>query len=218
MGKIISTERSTVTSKELAPRRGEEFVPLTHKSSNGNYYISNYGRVYSVPRVHHMKSPKGHTFTHRVKGGFLNPKRDSRGRLLVSIDGKLCLIHVLVGEMFVKKPKGFKRNKYILFRKDGSIDNCHADNLVWEELSFFRRHTDTFKCAVTVTDTKKLLEPMHFKSIVECASFFNASKQAVHQSITTKGHFRRRFIITRDREGFTLADKMKEQGGLKYKC
>lgn len=224
MSKILKTEVEPFESQKIKLLKGEVFKPCTCiEGYEGVYYVSNMGRVYSLPRILTMQYDNGNTFNHRVIGGMLKPAKDSRGRPMVGIGNtskrpNFYMVHRLVGMTFLEKPKDFKRKKYIICRKDASVDNCRADNLMWEEASLNRKHTDCYKVAIVVHDNVGNEPDITFESMVECANHFNSSKQCIFHAVKAKCRFRRRYTITRVREGYTMQDKIREQGGLKYKC
>lgn len=221
--KTLKVELHLSSPRELSPMEGEEFRVFNSKEHGGCYYVSNFARVYSVPRTLTIQKGGGKVVKREVRGGFLKPVFDSRGRKMVALrrDGHksaLSFLHVVVGETFCKKPKDFDSKRYVMTRMDGSRDNCNADNLVWELEKDMRKHTDCFRCEVVVTDTEGEMKPMRFPSMKACGEHFGASKQCVASSVKKKGLFRGRFMISKVREGYTVEDYIREQGGRKYKC
>lgn len=101
----------------------------------GQYQVSNYGRVKSLPRL--AVRPQGNYMTKErilkpqpVKGGYLaiRPRKD--GIRLSK------LIHVLVAEAFIPNPE----NKPEVNHKDLDKTNNHVDNLEWNTRSENMKH------------------------------------------------------------------------------
>lgn len=76
----------------------------------GNYYISNYGRVYSVKRKK-----------------FLREIDNNNGYKRIGINGKLLYIHKLVALVFVPNPNNFSEINH----KDENKSNNNSCNLEW---------------------------------------------------------------------------------------
>lgn len=214
------------TDEQLKPDDGEVFKPYNGiKGREGFYLVSNFGRVWSCKRsvgIVDSLGRKSHRVTH---GTFIKYLFDSRGRKMVALGGcssepYLKLLHCVVGELFVKKPKDFKRRFYVLNRKDGSYENCRADNLEWIENSKLRRNSDTFKVAVVAerVNLKRGEKPirLEFDSVKRCAEHFGASKQCIHISMKRGYAFKHRWRITRVSDE-TLSDWVEKRGGRKYK-
>ena len=91
------------------------------------YEVSNYGRVRSKDRE--RKLPFGRTGIQ--KGKILKQSLNSKGYLRVPLtDGnnkKYYFVHRLVGDAFVKNPKGFP----VINHKDFNPLNNRAENLEW---------------------------------------------------------------------------------------
>lgn len=84
----------------------------------GEYQVSNLGRVYSVRR---KKFLRGRSNNAGAAGGYLR----------VSLPGKSDIyIHRLVAECFVEKPESYNNN-YVVNHKDENPQNNCADNLEW---------------------------------------------------------------------------------------
>lgn len=97
------------------------------KGYEGQYQVSSYGRVKSVPRVIIRSNGNPQTISEKI----LAPIVDKRsGYLKVSLmKGKLrtCRIHRLVAESFIPNPEG----KPEVNHKDGNKQNNTVDNLEW---------------------------------------------------------------------------------------
>lgn len=213
------------TLEQLKPEEGEVFKPYNGiKGREGFFLVSNFGRVWSCKRrvgIVDSLGRKSHRVTH---GTFIKYTFDSRGRKMVAFGGSgsepfLKLLHCVVGELFVKKPRNSKGKWLVLRRKDGSYDNCRADNLEWVENSTLRRDSDTFKVAVIAESVcpDKSGKPirLEFASVKRCAEHFGASKQSVHIAMKRGTKFRRKWRILRVSEE-TLSEWIEKRGGRKY--
>lgn len=91
--------------------------------TNGNYSVSNFGRVRSLGRINRNNR--------RIKGGVLKNTKTHYGYLVVSIYEKnikkLKRVHVLLANAFIPNPY----NKLTVNHKDGNKSNNHIDNLEW---------------------------------------------------------------------------------------
>lgn len=97
------------------------------KGYEGKYKISSYGRVLSVYKSKHGKSP------------YLKPFHDSKGYCQVELSSKAFSVHRLVATHFLERPSQYqldeaqktKNKKVLVNHKDGDKDNNHVDNLEW---------------------------------------------------------------------------------------
>lgn len=89
---------------------------------DGDYLISNLGRVYSAPRTV--------DFGHRsriINGTVLKPKRHKGGYLCVVLRRKDYFVHRLVAEAFIPNPNGYMEVNHI----DEDKTNNSVQNLEW---------------------------------------------------------------------------------------
>ena len=99
--------------------QGEIWKPI--KGYDGNYYVSNYGRVKS---------------TYHASEKFLTPINSGKGYLQVTLfknhKSKKFLVHRLVAEYFVENPNGL----YFVNHKDENKSNNHFLNLEWCDVAY----------------------------------------------------------------------------------
>ena len=99
--------------------QGEIWKPI--KGYDGNYYVSNYGRIRS---------------TYHASEKFLVPINSGKGYLQVTLfknhKSKKFLVHRLVAEYFVENPNG----SYFVNHKDENKSNNHFSNLEWCDAAY----------------------------------------------------------------------------------
>ena len=99
--------------------QGEIWKPI--KGYDGNYYVSNYGRIRS---------------TYHASEKFLVPINSGKGYLQVTLfknhKSKKFLVHRLVAEYFVENPNGL----YFVNHKDENKSNNHFSNLEWCDAAY----------------------------------------------------------------------------------
>jgi len=97
------------------------------KNFEGHYQVSDMGRIKSLEREIIKKDKK----KSKVKETILKGSKDTKGYIQVELkkDGKrnIKMIHRLVAEAFLEKPKG----KDQINHKDGNKENNKLDNLEW---------------------------------------------------------------------------------------
>ena len=95
---------------------------------DGEYEVSNHGRVRSLDRVLRIVLPNGTTYNKTIIGRILKPKRDKDGYLLVALGrNNTSKIHRLVASAFVDNPNGYPSVNH----KDENKTNNHSRNLEW---------------------------------------------------------------------------------------
>lgn len=221
-----------VQSKVLAPfnrasvnaEKGEQFKEIMGTEVKGVYYISSMGRVYRCPYEMVKEYASGNRAKYVYEGRYIPICSDGRGRKQVYIDGINKLVHILVAEAFLKKPKGFGETKYNVKHKNGDLWNSEASNLKWVDIKQTAKERDIFKLAVIVEgvneEGKKRLKgesTKRFESMKDCARWAQVSRQAVHKCVHNKWILKSMFRVRAEREGYSRAVKIQEQGGRKYK-
>lgn len=90
---------------------------------NGNYQVSNYGRVRSVDRTFYDKRGYKRRFT----GKIIKPQNTGKGYQQVHISGRAMYVHRLVATAFLEKLEGCD----VVNHKDFDPANNCAENLEW---------------------------------------------------------------------------------------
>lgn len=98
------------------------------KGLKGYYQVSNIGRVRSVDRVINGK---------RLKGIILKQQFNKKGYCSIKLNGKMYLVHRLVGEYFVENVKSEPQINH----KNGIKDDNRAENLEWCDNLYNIRHS-----------------------------------------------------------------------------
>ena len=112
---------------------------------NGDYLISNFGRVRSMVYGGH-------------RGRILSPVVHKQGYLWVRLHGKCYLIHRLVGTAFIPN----QLHKATINHIDGNKANNHVSNLEWATQSENNKHA--FRTGLhTITDKQKISLTKGFK-------------------------------------------------------
>lgn len=99
----------------------EEWRPI--KEYNGEYLVSNLGRIKSL--ITERKCKNGRTY--KIKSRIMKQAFTSTGYLMVNLKGKMFKVHRLVGEAFLDKPQ----NKNVINHKDFNTLNNKVENLEW---------------------------------------------------------------------------------------
>ena len=94
----------------------EEWRPIP---DHEDYLVSNHGRIVSL------------------KSGLMKQSTNSRGYVIVSIDGKSQRLHRLIADVFILKPEG----KDLINHIDGNKKNNAVSNLEWCTNSENQRHS-----------------------------------------------------------------------------
>lgn len=95
--------------------------------TNGDYYVSSYGRVFARSRLVRFGDQWRHTKSH-----VLAPRPHTGGYLTVQIHGKDRFIHRLVATAFYDNPDNLPQVNH----KDENKQNNRAENLEWCSSSY----------------------------------------------------------------------------------
>lgn len=98
------------------------------KGFEGQYQVSNIGRVKSLTRTAQVRLPRERSYIRRYKGCLLRQKTDKDGYLLVQL-GKsyTAKVHRLVASAFIENPN----NLPMVNHKDENKKNNNVKNLEW---------------------------------------------------------------------------------------
>ena len=124
------------------------------KGFEGQYQISNTGRVKSLTRRGRVQLPKERSYTRNYKGRILRQKTDKDGYLLVQL-GKSCTakVHRLVAIAFIKNPN----NLPMVNHKDENKSNNKVENLEWCT-SYYNNNYGTHCLRSGIKHRKKVLQ------------------------------------------------------------
>ena len=89
----------------------------------GQYQVSNYGKVRSLDRTLINIKGRKKTYKGRLRAFTVNPN----GYLVLSIKDKTYFVHVEVAKAFIPNPDHKKEVNHL----DGKKLNCHVSNLEW---------------------------------------------------------------------------------------
>lgn len=178
--KLVYKDRYAIIENEFEDDSNEE-VSMLFKESEKKYlyYITNYGRVYSVDKRNGEKKDR--------------PKSiNNRGDAAVRANGKTYIVKNLVAKYFVK---GWQEG-CVVRTKDGNKENLFYKNL---EIEAFKDHAkkmqnDRVQIPVKVYKRKKLVG--EFKSIKEAAKFVGVDRSHLSKIIkgVNKNHTGYRFV------------------------
>lgn len=131
-------------------KEGEKFVEIF--GSNKEYYVSNFGRIYSCPKISN----------HNRKGLFLKAAMSRKGYLrlvLRKVSGKSLSVHRLVAEHFIANPEILPQVNHI----DSNKKNNSAYNLEWVTASgnIAHSHKTTNRMTQKIKDTAAGLMKQH---------------------------------------------------------
>lgn len=93
------------------------------EDTNGNYFVSNLGRIKSTDKYHIRKDGKP-IFTN---GKILKLSKDTKGYLRVPLEGKTIKVHRAVAKAFIPNPYGFLEVNHI----NGDKTDNRVENLEW---------------------------------------------------------------------------------------
>lgn len=144
------------------------FKDETFISVGGNYYVSNYGRIYNSKSKMITLKPNGNDKYYRVK-----------------IDGRKYRIHRLVAKNFVPNPE----NKPFVDHLDGDRYNNRADNLEWVTLlenNRRQREKERHFKSLTETDKQKIIKDSKRKTIQELALEYNITVPNIKEIINKR--------------------------------
>ena len=138
---------------------------------NGDYFVSNYGRIKSCKRAPIIMKP-----SHSSKYPYHKVQLFKKGKY------KIFPIHRLVAENFIPKVEGKDYINHI----DGNPSNNRADNLEWCTLSenswhswnIIGRKYGGFKRKIICEETGIIYQSIH-----ECARQFSVSPSTVYKSL-----------------------------------
>ena len=154
------------------------------KNYEGEYQISNLGRVKSLDRIIRNEGLKGGHKFYIKKEQLLNPTQHKHGYYQVGLNRehkkKMFLVHRLVAEAFCRNPNNYKEINHI----DGNKTNNSAENLEWVNHSENMKHAyanelnkgNHKKIAQFTLNNKKVDE---FKSVLEASKKTGFCKQAL---------------------------------------
>lgn len=130
-----------------------------------DYLVSDHGRICSL------------------KSGLLKPHENSRGYMLVTLNGETRRLHRIVASAFVPNPD----NKEMVNHKDGDPMNNKAENLEWNTNGENQRHRysvlnkDNCKKQVEKLSGKKVIRT--YESVRECERLEGISKDGLRDLI-----------------------------------
>jgi hypothetical protein len=97
------------------------------KGYEGQYQISNKGRVYSIPRIIKKSNGKTQFVRGRILKAYIKQHKYLEVNLCINGKGKWYLVHRLVAEAFIPNPNNLPQVNH----KDENKLNNNVDNLEW---------------------------------------------------------------------------------------
>lgn len=168
----------------------EKWKPIA--GYENQYEVSSFGRVKSLPRTIYTVWRNGKNGVYFQKGRILALKECSRNnkgyqtykQVCFSVNGihKYFLVHRLVAEAFIPKPKG----KDFVNHKDGNKHNNRVDNLEWvtqkENVEHSLHHLpNNLLSPVKCVETGEI-----FKSQKEASEFVNIAPSVISLAASGK--------------------------------
>lgn len=136
----------------------EQWLPIV--GYEGHYEISNFGRVYSVPRKEYNQGRHQQPVKRSRKGGLLTLRKGVYLNVTLHKGGKpkIVNVHRLVAKHFVDNPNGFPEVNHL----DEDRHNNRWDNLEWTTRSGNAKHschkTTGSKCGTSKLTEEQVLE------------------------------------------------------------
>lgn len=164
---------------------------LQIRGFEGRYLISNWGRIFSLPRL--VRGRSHNTIWHRIKPGcIISGRKDKDGYIMVDIsdkDGRLhkCKVHRLVADAFIPKIDG----KDIVNHKNGIKNDNRVENLEWcnNAENLYHAHHSVREDKPYYNQKKiAYIDPhnniiMDFNSLTDAAKYFGITKQAIRHRV-----------------------------------
>lgn len=140
---------------------------MNKKYKNTGYIISNTGDIISP-------------FSNKLLKGWIN----TDGYRCIQIQGKICLVHRLVAELYLKYP--YDIYDVVVNHKDGNKLNNAVSNLEYVSRKYNTEHA--FDLGL-INNSKKIYcveLDVFFKSITEASNFINVSRTSISACLNGK--------------------------------
>lgn len=164
---------------------GELWLPIN--GYEGLYEISNFGRIYSVPRIEVNKGRHPYPVKRSRKGGLLSPRKGRYINVTLWKDSKpkVFNLHRLVASHFIDNPHDFPEVNHL----DEDRHNNKWNNLEWTDRSGNAKHssykTRGDKNGVSKLTEEQVLEIVKLLKVgmrqTDIAVLYGVSNHAIHR-------------------------------------